>query len=90
MDTTIVPFLEPRGKPRHYMAIRADITERKRAEEARGRLAAIVEFSDDAIISKDLQRIITAWNRGAEKVFGYSTSEAVGKPMLMLFPPSAR
>ncbi|MGA9507164.1 MAG: PAS domain S-box protein [Candidatus Sulfotelmatobacter sp.] len=87
VDTTIVPFLDANGKPWQYMAIRADVTERKRAEEMRERLAAIVESSDDAIISKDPQGIIMAWNHGAEKVFSYSTSEAVGKPMLMLFPP---
>jgi len=87
VDTTIVPFLEPSGKPRQYMAIRADITERKRAEEAHGWLAAVVESSDDAIVSKNLNGIITAWNRGAENVFGYSAQEVVGKPMLMLFPP---
>lgn len=56
-------------------------------EEARGWLAAIVEYSDDAIISKGLNGTITAWNRGAERMFGYSAVEAVGKPMLMLFPP---
>ncbi len=87
VDTTIVPFLDKNEKPRQYMAIRADITERKRAEEAREWLAAVVESSDDAIISKDLNGIITAWNRGAENIFGYSVAEAIGQPMLMLFPP---
>jgi PAS domain S-box-containing protein len=87
VDTTVVPFLESDGKPRQYMAIRADITERKRVEEMREHLAAVVDSSDDAIISKDLNGIINAWNRGAEKVFGYSAAEVMGKPMLMLFPP---
>jgi PAS domain S-box-containing protein len=87
VDTTVVPFLDAYGKPRQYMAIRADITARKGAEEVRERLAAVVESSDDAIISKALDGTITAWNRGAEKVFGYSAAEAVGKPMSMLMPP---
>ncbi|MBV9573229.1 MAG: PAS domain S-box protein [Acidobacteriales bacterium] len=52
----------------------------------RERLAAVVESSDDAIISKTLQGIITAWNHGAEKMFGYSAAEAIGQRMLMLIP----
>jgi PAS domain S-box-containing protein len=87
VDTTIVPFLNENGKPRQYVAIRSDITERKRAEMASAQLAAIVESSHDAIIGKTLDGIITSWNPGAAKVFGYSAEEIIGKPMLTLIPP---
>ena len=86
VDTTVVPFLDAGGKPRQYMAIRADITERKRAEEARSNLAAVVESSDDAIVAKTLEGTITAWNPAAEKLYGYSATEALGKPLRMLLP----
>lgn len=66
-----------------------DITARKRAEESSMRLAAIVNSSDDAIIGKTLQGIITSWNPGAERMFGYLSEEAVGQSMCMLFPPES-
>jgi PAS domain S-box-containing protein len=64
-----------------------DVTERKRTGEARQLLSAIVESSDDAIIGKSLKGIITAWNPGAERLFGYRVEEALGQPLLMLVPP---
>jgi PAS domain S-box-containing protein len=64
-----------------------DVTERKHAEVERARLAAIVESSDDVILSKTLEGIITSWNKGAEKIYGYTAEEAVGQPVSMLVPP---
>jgi PAS domain S-box-containing protein len=81
-----ISHIETAGK-KLFTVILRDITERVQAGKVREHLAAVVDSSDDAIISKDLNGIINAWNHGAEKVFGYSAAEAVGKPMLMLFPP---
>ena len=64
----------------------ADLIERKQSEEARGRLVALVGSSDDAIISTDLNGIVRTWNRGAERLFGYTAEEAIGRPVEMLIP----
>lgn len=68
----------------------SDITARKAAEETANRLAAIVTSSDDAIIGIDLNSIVTSWNRGAEKIFGYTAAELVGTSLLRLIPPDRR
>ena len=70
-----------------YLAIARDISERKQAEERQAKLAAIVESSDDAIISKDLNGIITTWNTGAERIFGYAAREVIGQSVAILAPP---
>lgn len=64
-----------------------DMSERRRAEEARYRLAAIVDSSDDAIIGKDLDGTIVSWNHGAECMYGYSAEEITGRPVTVIVPP---
>jgi PAS domain S-box-containing protein len=64
-----------------------DITDRRRAEQNANLLASIIESSDDAIVSKNLDGIIMSWNRGAERLFGYTAAEAVGQFMSIIIPP---
>jgi PAS domain S-box-containing protein len=88
VETTITPVQV--GDEYTFNAFIHDITERKLAEKTRGRLAAIVESSDDAIIGTSLDGKIASWNKGAVQLYGYSTDEAIGKPITMLVPKDRR
>ena len=85
VDTTIIPFVGEDGKPYQYVAIRHDITQRKQAEEEIRRQAALLDESHDAIMVRDLDETIVYWNKGAERVYGWSAAEAIGKDAAKLF-----
>jgi PAS domain S-box-containing protein len=69
------------------ISIAAVVAERKRDEAALAHLASIVEFSDDAIVSTTLEGLVTSWNGGAERLYGYSAAEALGRPITAIVPP---
>ena len=87
IDDSGAPIRDTAGTIRGTVLIFRDITERRRAEETGHLLAAIVASSEDAIISKDLHGVITSWNTGAERLFGYTAAEAIGQPITLIAAP---
>ncbi len=86
-NSNFVPIYDVDGTISNGLIVVQDVTRRKQAEESLAELAAIVQSTDDAIISKRLDGTITSWNFGAERVFGYTASEMVGHSIELLFPP---
>ena len=84
------PLVNAEGRFIGAVSLAEDVTDRRRLKEKISKLAAIVECSEDAIISKDLQGTVTSWNKGAEKIYGYTEAEVVGKSVSCLFPPNRR
>jgi PAS domain S-box-containing protein len=87
VSLTISPIKDDKGRIVGAAKIVRDITQKKKLEEDALRLAAIVESSDDAIASKDLNGIVTTWNHSAERLFGYKAEEIIGKSITMIIPP---
>jgi PAS domain S-box-containing protein len=86
ISLTVSPIRDTAGRIVGASKIARDISGRVMLERERNRLGAIVESSDDAIVSKDLNGIIQTWNRGAERMFGYTVEEAVGKSITLIIP----
>jgi PAS domain S-box-containing protein len=87
IDDSAAPIRHENGEVAGVVLVFRDVTEHRKAERSARFLASIVASSDDAIVGKDISGIITSWNQGAERLFGYTAPEAIGRPIAILAPP---
>jgi PAS domain S-box-containing protein len=90
IDDSAAPIRDEKGNIRGVVLVFRDATQQRRAQETNENLAAIVEHSDEAIIGKRLDGILTSWNKAAERLYGYTAAEAVGQPITLIVPDDRR
>ena len=90
IEGSAAPIRDANGELMGVVLVFRDVAEKRRAEQTSWLLASIVESSEDAIIAKDLSGIVTSWNQGAERIFGYSAAEMIGRPISVLAPPDRK